>query len=527
MLPDYATWAAVAGLGTTLAVCIWKLARPPSVPGGKSHPWLEGLRSLGWGALAASAIGGAGLSRDAFAAPVDLWIQILVCVGWAAAAAIACFYAVSVRRNAFWISSKSARDLAALEQALARCDAAEMIRIGAEAANRDARMSRIIDSARQDNRRDDHTSASQSPSEAVRYSAFDRLVIGRAALALDAVSRDPSSRIGGELPETWTTRLEVDESQARQTAFEGHLALQLKSLANEIDSETRAGRDIQRDIEIFAGFVPRIFGGEMHAQVKAARDDLAAYESAEVAPENEIHARFSRAMRRRVSDRMYGESDEFRRHRDRFDRLAALCGKLDAVVSTARGIDAHLASAAAHLQSEQTYLALAAANTCVSVTHTRTNSEGQTETYTTQEDQSGSYRVAAAMEASAAASEASAAEQAFSLLSKLVAELRDDPTIESEGFHSGLPEAQAGRVDAGSGAWTAWFLPPLFGLFSSMRGASSVATTRASFAPVLRALEKLDEDVSSRKAGEDSWVNARISANLEQQIARAAGGPYR
>ncbi|MBI3287941.1 MAG: hypothetical protein HYZ74_00300, partial [Elusimicrobia bacterium] len=477
-----------------------------------------GLKSAAGGLVAAAATFGGFLSYDVFMSPAELWIKIAVGVAWAAAVAGAGFFVNSVQKNRVWAASKGAAEVIKVEQARRRKDYAALDRIGLDARARRERMAALLKQAKRKKSKTVANKTNDSVALAERYMAFDLLVSARADLNENIVSKDPASRIGGQLPETWKAWLQTDEAAAIESGFEGDLAVRLKKMSEEAQTQEANGRRVSDEIGAYEGVIPKLFGGRMGGEAERARKDHVRYEKDELKSESALYDTVNGAMRKRVSDKLYEQSPEFAKHRDRFDALKGLYdGPLTDATDTARFIDDKLSSAISHLNSQQTYLALAAANKRVAVTRTDANGRRSV----SYEDHSGPYRAMAAAEGLAASSAASAAQEAFGRMPGLIVNLHNDHTMGVEGLRDRLPHASAQSVDAGSVLWTTWVMPPLFGLFSSMGSASAISSTRSSFRPIMNQLNNLAGEVASRRDGEDQWVNARIDEDLAEQMTRA------
>jgi hypothetical protein len=263
--------------------------------------------------------------------------------------------------------------------------------------------------------------------KARRLAAYDGMALSRAILAENAISRDPMRRLGGYTLEAWKSRLSAAEEDAAGSGFEGRLALALKEMSTEDARGERHFRGLGGHFDAFDQAVPTLFGGAMRGDLEAARADLDSLRKSELGPEDSLYEKVVADMRRRVSDRLYGEREDFRTRRDRYDALAALYDDgVHPAASQARDIDSDLQSVSSNLTAEQINLGLAAMNTRVPVPKTKIVSDGKggtrTETYTVYEDHSGFYKALAA----AAAAAADEARNSFSPILQMLADLEGE-----------------------------------------------------------------------------------------------------
>ena len=126
----------------------------------------------------------------------------------------------------------------------------------------------------------------------------------------------------------------------------------------------------------------------------------------------------------------------------------------------------------------------------------------------------------AAVAASAAASAASAANEDMKKLQTYMPQLEKHPVVKSENLQAFLPKAHAGEVNEGHGFLMSYFLPPLFNLFMSMSSASDGEQAQREFAPILQSLRTMNQEVDTRKEGENKWVNGEIDKDLNQQMVK-------
>jgi hypothetical protein len=516
--------AAVTGVLVALAAAAYKAVHASSIPTARREKgWVSALKSLGAGTTAAGLTWAGLVSHEILTNPdpVDMVVKAGITVAWTLAAGGAGFYVNSIRKNRLWTASKAYADVIRIEDARAKNDESALAQIGKDVRQRHQRMVSVVSQAETAKAKIVSNQTKDSLELAKRYAAFDLLAAGRAELNVNAVSQNAKRRIGGDLPAAWKKLLTTEDAEALSSAFEGKLALHLKRLQAEIATQHEASEKIGRGFESFEQLIPKLFGGQMAEEAARGKKDLAEFASAETGTEQVIYDDFNGAMRGRVSDRLYSEREDFRSRRNRRDRLAALQdGPVRQAVETAQNIDQNLAEALSSLQSEQTYLMLAAANTAVPVTRTSTDSKGNTTTEVTIEDQSGPYRAMAMTAAASASSSASQAQAGFERMPGLMVALHNDPVMASERLLDRIPEGQVREVDGGSGLWMNWIMPPLFGLFSSMGSASSISSTRDAFAPVMRRLEGLADEVGARHTAENGWVNGEIDQDLNAQMAR-------
>ena len=110
-------------------------------------------------------------------------------------------------------------------------------------------------------------------------------------------------------------RLDELERQAIGSTDEGALATILAQLESEIQSEKAHLKRIQEAIGDFGHYVPYI-KGEMGKALALAEEEGQQFEETEIKPESELHKTKRKAMRQRVSDRLYAARPEFRRIMD-------------------------------------------------------------------------------------------------------------------------------------------------------------------------------------------------------------------
>ena len=171
-------------------------------------------------------------------------------------------------------------------------------------------------------------------------------------------------------------------------------------------------------------------------------------------------------------------------------------------------------------------MAIAAMHTHDAVEHSETtyDSKGNahTRTWTTYEDNSGTYRLLAAAEASAAASAARSANSGLERLKPMIQRLYQDKTLNQEQLVALLPRAEGQRVgEGGFDVFSDLLLHPLFGIFGSLSSASSGSSARAQFGSILGSLRALDGEVAGRRDVQIRWVEGQISFDLDAQMAKA------
>jgi hypothetical protein len=236
------------------------------------------------------------------------------------------------------------------------------------------------------------------------------------------------------------------------------------------------------------------------------------------------------AMRGRVSEKLYKADGTFHGHRDHRDALTDLFNaKVDPAYQTASRIDSDLSSMISHRHSEASWLVIASMHTHDAVDHSETtyDSKGNAHTrhWTTYEDNSGTYRALAAIEASAAASDARSANDGLARLKPMVGGLYADKQIAVEDLRGMLPAAPGGSVGEGDfNVVSDLLFHPMIGFFGSLSSASSGESARSSFAPVLNSLRRLDAEVAGRRDGEINWVETAITTDLEGEMKSAGNG---
>lgn len=428
--------------------------------------------------------------------------------------------------NKVWSASKSQGEIETVDVANRAAAAESLHNIRAAAAARRGRMlARIADAERRGAKTvDDKTHDSLKRARA--YAGYDSLVVARAALQENVVSADAAQRAGGQLPAHWSESVAALEGEAARTGKEGALARELKALSAEIAQENVTAGQLQGDIQRFEKTVPGMFGGQLKDQAAKANAELQRFRDMEIAPETALHARANGAMRGRVSDRIYGERDEFKKRRDRFDRLSALSGgPLKSATELAHKVDSDLSTMASARATEAAMLVLAAANEHVAVEHceTVTDSKGDShqDCHTEYEDHSFVYKAAASAAATSAQGAARDAQGGIDALKSAVPALAAHPVIQAEGLSAALPTAFGSSVDAGHGVFFDMFLPAWGSLIASGFNESSATSVRAKFAPVMGAIDSVKATVKSRQDGEDRWVNGQIDSDLTRQMDEA------
>ncbi|MBI5202656.1 MAG: hypothetical protein HY925_13780 [Elusimicrobia bacterium] len=428
------------------------------------------------------------------------------------------FYHHAAALNQFWQKSKSASEVALIDEARAKGDAPTLATIAKTAHDRGDRMQTRIADAEKNKAKRVENGTHDTVKEGKRYLAFDRVVETRAELNGNAVTADPGKRIGVTAPQRWRETIAANEAEAKQTGFEGRLALILRNMSGEITAEeTRAG-ELQQHVDRFGEVSPTLFGGAMKAQHEKGKADLEEFRKNEIGVERGMLTGANAAMRGRVSDRLYAEREDFKTHRDHGDRLSESYDRNVApALASAREVDSELGSMISHRQSEAAMLALASLHT--SDIETYTDSDGKTHTRTV--DNSGPYRLMAATQASAAQAAAQRANAALARLRPQLSALQNDATIKSESLTNLLPHGAGVEVHGGHGVVFDVFLPPLFSLFSGLSNASSGEHARTQFAPILSSLDRVASTVAQRRDGERRWVDQRIDQDLSEQMAKA------
>jgi hypothetical protein len=360
---------------------------------------------------------------------------------------------------------------------------------------------------------------------------FLNLGIVRAELALND-STDSKVRLSGATLPAWKTHLgDIDGTASAKVTrdSEGKLALALIDLKGEIHSEQAVLQRHQAAVQQFEDRVPALFGGQMGKEAQAAKQKVAQLHDNEIKGEADLHVQLNTKMRGRVSDRIAGESGEFKSRRIRHGKLKILReGALGTALSHAHEADSELSSAISDRQSESMYEAQALQHTADVEHYT------ETEYYTDHEnkqqsreipktrivDNSQQYRSMAAMYASSAQSHTQNANNAMRNLAGKLQELQSNETIVEEKLftphHGNMSSAQGGP-----GWMSSWYMPEGFNLFSNMMSQQSLSSAQGALNQKLGALQALHDEVNRRESGELSWIDKQIDTDLDRQMASA------
>lgn len=431
---------------------------------------------------------------------------------------IGAFWYHAAKKNEVWDASKSAAEVVQIQRAQDAKDESTLLDISQEAYARRQRMLDRIAQAQAGNkdRVDDKDHDPINKAEA--YAAFDGLIGGRAALSHNAVSQDPAKRLGEQTLATWQGRINDEQAKAAARGFDGDLAVRLQEMSIEEGRETAAAGRIGGDFKTFKDKVPSLFGGNMSSQFDRADEALQSFKSGEIDAEDAVRAAADAAMRGRVDGRLYAANAEYQGHRDHRDRLGDLHDRVEPVLEQAQRVDKDLSDAIDHLHSRQLYLALAMQHE--DDVETYTGSDGKT--HTRHVDNSGTYKLLAATEASNAQASISSAKAGMAALRPLIEQLRRDKGIGEEGLGFAL-NSNTGSVsgNGGLGVWGDLFLPGFWSFIGSSFDESHVQNARSRFAPVLQGLQSVQNEVGVRKASESGWVDGRIQREVNDEMGRA------
>ncbi|MFA6318319.1 MAG: hypothetical protein WC943_12995 [Elusimicrobiota bacterium] len=425
-------------------------------------------------------------------------------------------------KNDKWENSKSNQDIIAVEKARRDNDPAPLGTIKTEARGRQKRMDERVNHAESAGKKAIEASDGKSISvkEGRTYAAFDGLVAARAEINENAVSQDPSKRVGGVLPATWRNDLPVAESGAKSSAFEGKLALSLRSLRAELGRQDAALAQYEGDVAKFDANVPSLFGGRLKEMTQRANADIAEFKSSEIASEKAMFEQFNSAMRGRVSDRLANSDAEYQQHLSRMQNLAgAADGALKSAVEMAVEADKAMDKMASHEKSRAMYLLLASQNENVEVIDYDSQGRRVGSHY---EDHSATYKAMAASEGAAARASGASAQAQIKALSTILPLLHKDPTLKAEGLTFALPTQSNTRVGGqGGSVFFDFWMPASWNFFMGMFSESQALQARASFAPVKGQLENVLSEVKSRHKGELVWTDKQIDKTLTSQMAKA------
>ncbi|MBI5622452.1 MAG: hypothetical protein HY924_01600 [Elusimicrobia bacterium] len=425
-------------------------------------------------------------------------------------------------KNDKWENSKSNQDIIAVEKARRDNDPAPLGAIKAEARGRQKRMEERVAYAESAGKKEIALSEGKSISvkEGKTFAAFDGLVAARAAMNENAVSKDPSKRVGGDLPSTWQQTLSGLEAGSKTSEFEGGLALSLKSFKAELGQQDAALAQYQQDVKRFDDTVPGLFGGRLKEMTKRANADISEFSASEIAPEKAAYDRFNGAMRGRVSDRLSARDTEYQSHVSRMQSLAgAADGALKSAVEMAQGADKDMAEMASHEKSRAMYLLLASQNENVEVVDYDSQGRRVGSHY---EDNSGTYKALAASEGAAARASGASAQAQIKALSTIIPLLHKDPVLKAENLTFALPTQSNTRVGGqGGSVFFDFWMPASWNFFMTMFTESQAMQARSNFAPVKGSLESVLNEVKSRHHGELVWTDKQIDKVLNGQMAKA------
>ncbi|MBI5208516.1 MAG: hypothetical protein HY927_00920 [Elusimicrobia bacterium] len=425
-------------------------------------------------------------------------------------------------KNDAWENSKSNQDVIALEKARRDNDPAPLNAIKTESRGRQKRMDERVANAQSAGKKEIELSNGKSISvkEGRTFAAFDGLVAARAEMNENAVSKDSSKRVGGELPSTWQQNLSGLETTAKSSEFEGALAVSLKSLRAELGRQDAAQAQYEKDVARFDETVPGLFGGRLKEMTKRGLSDIAEFKSSEIAPEKAAFERFNGAMRGRVSDRLADRDAEYQTHLARLqDLTGAADGTLKSAVEMAQGADKDMADMASHEKSRAMYLLLASQNENVEVVDY--DSQGR-RTGSHYEDHSATYKAMAASEGAEARAAGASAQAQIKALSKIIPLLHKDPVLKAENLTFALPTQSNTRVGGqGGSVFFDFWMPASWNFFMTMFSESQALQARSAFAPVKGALESVLNEVNARRKGEAAWTDKQIDKVLDGQMAKA------
>ncbi|MFA6004530.1 MAG: hypothetical protein WC881_10730, partial [Elusimicrobiota bacterium] len=378
------------------------------------------------------------------------WAKIVSISALVVTVTVGGFMEYSRQANDFWHKSKSAADIVSIEKARSTGNASALESIALAARARQQRMLDRIAAAEGKNAKRVDDSTKDKVGAAKDYAAFDGMVGARAELNHNAVSPDAGKRIGVVTPPAWKQEVSALEAPAKESGFEGYLALKLQALRAETNKEDAKAARLEQDLKNFEKAVPSLFGGKLKDQLGKGQKDLAEFQTTEINPEKTLLTGTDNSMRNRVSDRLYSEGPEFRGHRNHRDRLVNLYDRsLGPTIKVAQNVDEDLREYISHRNSESNYLLLASMHThdAVSCTHSYTDSNGNTRYQHSNdyEDNSGTYRMMAANEASSAQAHAAAANRGLEALRHLIANLQGSQTLAAEGLIELLPSPSEAR----------------------------------------------------------------------------------
>ncbi|MBI4676358.1 MAG: hypothetical protein HY748_02120 [Elusimicrobia bacterium] len=425
-------------------------------------------------------------------------------------------------KNDKWENSKSNQDIIALEKARRDNDPAPLAAMKTEARSRQKRMEERVAYAQSAGKKEVELSEGKTISvkEGKTYAAFDGLVAARAEMNENAVSKDASKRVGGELPSTWQQNLSGLESQAKSSEFEGSLALSLKSMQAELGRQDAALAQYVGDVTKFDENVPGLFGGRLKEMTKRGQADISEFRTSEIAPEKAAFEKFNGAMRGRVSGRLANRDAEYQGHLARLENLTGAAeGTLKSAVEMAQEADKAMQEMASHERSRAMYLLLASQNENVEVVDYDSQGRRIGSHY---EDHSATYKALAASEGAAARASGATAQAQIKALSTIIPLLHKDPVLKAENLTFALPTQSNTRVGGqGGSVFFDFWLPASWNFFMTMFSESQALQARSAFAPVKGALESVLNEVNSRRKGEVVWTDKQIDKVLTGQMAKA------
>jgi hypothetical protein len=473
------------------------------------------------GAVDAGPAQGLGASPAETWRAIPTWTKVVTGITLAVGITVGALYLHGKHKNDVWKNSKSAALVVEVEKARGESRVEDLHAIGDEAYSRRDRMSERIKEAESRGQKTVDDKTHDSLDKAKAYRAFDGMVGGRARLNENAVSKDPKTRMGEQLPSAWDSRVGELEQDALRSGFEGRLALGLSELNGEIGREEGRRNQIAGDLKDFDARVPSLFGGNMKMHSERAQADLKEFDKIESGPEEALFAGKTSAMRGRVSDRLYGESGEFRGHRDHRDKLTELHGRVQPALETAERVDQDLQDLEHHLHQRTYYLLIASQH---EHDEEPCGKDEDGDEKTCEVDNSGMYKVMAANEASAAQASASAANAGIAALKPMIRQLREDQGIKDENLTFALIGTSAHSNGSGFfGVWGDLFLPSWASMFGNFSAESQASDARTKFAPALGGIRSVQSEIDSRTGQEAGWVDGRITTDVNGQMEKAKG----
>ncbi|MCX5796200.1 MAG: hypothetical protein NTY77_11945 [Elusimicrobia bacterium] len=427
-----------------------------------------------------------------------------------------------------WTYSKSFREISNLAQAIRARNAGALDDMRQTAEARRQRMEDRIAAAEAVGAKTVADATNDPLAKAATLAGFDGLVIVRTALNGNELSEEPGRRVGGLTPQAWKDAIRGAQTAGQQRperAREGELARVLKDFHGELSREKAEAGRFDALLGEFQKTVPLVFGGNLKDQAKTAKAEIQRFKDSEISVEGGIHEAEDSAMRKRVSDRIYGQDQqpEFIKRRDHHDSLTGLAeGPLKSAVGLARSVDKDLQEMISQRNTETAMLAMAVMNEHVPVTKCERDSDGGQSCHTEYEDHSGTYKMMAAVAGSAAQAAAHKAQGEIDALRGQVSQLASNKTLKSEGLVAALPLTAGPNVSAGGGGLLDMFIPGFASLLMTGFNAGSASDARAKFGPVKGALESVNGVIKERQAGEGRWLDGQIDQDLQRQMAAPA-----